>query len=1070
MTEQETIIISAERFDAVIFDLDGVITDTARTHAQAWKRLFDAFLRERDGPDFQPFDVQSDYYAYVDGRPRYEGVQSFLDSRSIALPYGDPSDAPGMDTVCALGNAKNAHFREAVASEGVTVFEDAPALIHRLRAAGIKTGMVTASRNGALIVEAAGLADLFNARVDGVDIAESDLQGKPAPDSFLECARRLGVEARRSVVFEDALVGVEAGRRGGFGLVVGVDREQAGRALTRHGADVVISDLARISVDAPGESALGQWSLIYDDFDSEQEGLREALCTLGNGYFATRGAAPEASADDVHYPGTYLAGGYDRLKTRISGEVIENEDLVNFPNWLPLDFRPADGDWLDLKQANIHDYRVELDLRHGLLKRTLRVEDAQGRRSRLCSRRFAHMSARHYAGIQMTITAENWSGPAQLRSALDGRVSNSGVTRYRDLRGDHLEPTGQGDGDTSPIWLRVRTKQSHIEMAQAARTEVYRDDAPVDCARQLTSEPSYVAEDLSFRLEEGRAVSVEKIVALYTSRDRAISEAALEACNAVERAPRFRDLERSHADAWDRLWQRAELAIRDGGMDHPTLLLRLHAFHLLQVMSPNTIEFDAGVPARGLHGEAYRGHVFWDELFIFPFFNLRFPEIARALIDYRYHRLDAARRLAKAVGFKGAMYPWQSGSNGREESQRLHLNPRSGNWIPDNTHLQRHVSAAIAYNVWQHYQATADLKFLRRCGAEMLLEIARFWASIAQWNPDRGRYEIRGVMGPDEYHDAYPDADTPGLNNNAYTNVMAVWCLTTAQECLDLLPPGWRAEIRGDLALTDDELDRWADIAHKMFVPFHADGIISQFEGYEDLEEFDWEGYRATYDSIERLDRILEAEGDTPNRYKLSKQADVLMLFYLFSAEQLTALLHQLGYAFDPATIPRNVEYYLRRTAHGSSLSHVVHSWVLARADRERSWRLFHEALRADVAYRENSTTHEGIHLGAMAATVDIIQRCYSGMELRHGRLWLNPALPEELNELSFTMVYQDNELDVHIGRDAIRLRAARYAKEPAEVFINGEPCTIRPGETLERPLSQRAIRKAGTGSRKNRA
>jgi len=1056
MPEQETLVISADRFDAAIFDLDGVITDTAQTHASAWKRLFDAFLRERQGPDFTPFDIERDYYAYVDGRPRYEGVETFLEARGIALPPGAPSDAPGTDTICALGNAKNQHFQEAVTRDGVKVFEDARALIGRLRAAGFKVAIVTASRNGRLILEAAGLDQMFDARVDGVDIADSDLKGKPEPDSFLEAARRLQAEPERCIIFEDAFVGVEAGRRGGFGFVVAVDRHCAGQAYIAHGADVVADDLLAIAVDdthARSDSS-EPWSLIYHGFDSRQEGLREALCTLGNGYFATRGAAQEARSGDVHYPGTYLAGGYDRLETQIAGQVVENEDLVNFPNWLPLDFRSPDGDWLDLQQANILDYRVELDLRHGLLKRTLRVEDDQGRRTTLDSRRFVHLSARHYAGIETTITAENWSGPVQLRSALDGRVTNCGVARYRDLRGDHLEPAGQGDSEATPIWLRVRTRQSRIEMAQAARTDVYCEGVLVECDRRLTSEPGYVAEHLSFALEEGKPVSIEKIVAVYTSRDTAISEAGLEARKAAHRAPRFQDLAHSHADAWDRLWQRAEIAIRDGHLDRPTLLLRLHAFHLMQVMSPNTVAFDAGVPARGLHGEAYRGHIFWDELFIFPFFNVRFPEIARALIDYRFRRLDAARRLASQAGFKGAMYPWQSGSNGREESQRLHLNPRSGNWIPDNTHLQRHVSAAIAYNVWQHYQATANIQFLRSSGAEMLLEIARFWASLCEWNGERERYEIRGVMGPDEYHDAYPDADTPGLNNNAYTNVMAVWCLSTALECLDLLPAAWRGELCGRLALTDDELSRWHDIAHRMFVPFHDDGIISQFEGYEKLQEFDWAGYRKTYGTIERLDRILEAEGDSPNRYKLSKQADALMLFYLFSAEQLTALLHQLGYAFDPASIPRNVEYYLRRTAHGSSLSRVVHSWVLARADRGKSWRLFHEALWGDVADRENSTTHEGIHLGAMAVTLDIIQRCYSGMELRYGRLWLNPCLPDDLRELSFTMIYQDNELHVHIGRTAIRLRAGLYTEASAEVFINGEPCAIRPGETLERPLT----------------
>ena len=1057
MPDKDPVVISAERLDAIIFDLDGVVTDTARTHAAAWKRLFDDFLRDREGPGFQPFDIARDYYAHVDGRPRYEGVQTFLDSRGISLAYGDPDDPPGMDTICALGNAKNEHFRQTIATEGVAVFEDAPELIHRLRAVGIRVGLVTASRNGALIVEAAGLEELFDARVDGLDIAQANLKGKPAPDSFVECARSLAAAPARSAVLEDAFVGVEAGRRGGFGLVIGVDRHGAGDTYRQHGADVVVEDLRAISVaaaeDAPAPPPAA-WSLVFEGFDPKHEGLHEALCTLGNGYFATRGAAQEASADDVHYPGTYLAGGYNRLKTQIAGQTIENEDLVNFPNWLPLNFRLAGGDWLDLERVNIIDYRTELDLRHGLLKRTLRFEDQTGRRTRIDSRRFVHMTARHYAGIETTLTAENWSGPVQCRSALDGRVTNNGVARYRDLRGDHLDSAGQSADGAMPIWLRVRTKQSRIEMAQAARTQVYRDGTVLECTRQQIGEPGYVAENLGFDVERGHPVIIEKIVALHTSRDTAISEAALEARNAAARAPRFRQLERSHADGWARLWQCWDIAIRDSELDEPTMLLRLHAFHLLQVMSPNTVEFDAGVPARGLHGEAYRGHIFWDELFIFPFFNFRFPAIARGLLDYRYRRLDAARRLADEAGFKGAMYPWQSGSNGREESQRLHLNPKSGRWIPDNTHLQRHVSAAIAYNVWQHFQATSDIQFLRRSGAEMLLEIARFWASLTEWNPGRKRYEIRGVMGPDEYHDAYPDAQAPGIDNNAYTNIMAVWCISTAQDCLDTLPPGWRTALRSDIALTDDELDHWADITRRMFVPFHKDGLISQFEGYENLREFDWEGYREHYGNIERLDRILEAEGDTPNRYKLSKQADVLMLFYLFSAEQLTALLHKLGYAFDPATIPRTVEYYIARTSHGSSLSHVVHSWVLARADRERSWRLFHEALRSDVSHDGTSTTHEGIHLGAMASTVDIIQRCYSGMELRDGRLYLHPALPDQLDALSFTIWYQNNELDVHIGRDAIRLRAARYASTPATVFIDGEQCALEPGASLERPLT----------------
>jgi len=261
----------------------------------------------------------------------------------------------------------------------------------------------------------------------------------------------------------------------------------------------------------------------------------------------------------------------------------------------------------------------------------------------------------------------------------------------------------------------------------------------------------------------------------------------------------------------------------------------------------HTMDIDVGVPSRGWHGEAYRGHIFWDELFIFPFLDLRVPEITRSLLMYRYRRLDEARGAAREAGFQGAMYPWQSGSNGREETQRIHLNPKSGRWITDHSRHQRHVNAAIVHNICQYYQATQDTEFLSFYGAEMILEIARFWSGIATYNQSLDRYEILGVMGPDEYHEAYPGSDKPGLNNNAYTNVMAVWVLTEALNVLKILPEDHRNEIRETLALQDEELERWQDITRKMRVVFHGDGIISQFEGYDKLDEFDPQEHRALH-------------------------------------------------------------------------------------------------------------------------------------------------------------------------------------------------------------------------------
>ncbi len=780
---------------------------------------------------------------------------------------------------------------------------------------------------------------------------------------------------------------------------------------------------------------MDSWTLVYEGFEPEQEHLREALCTLGNGYFATRGASAQADADGTHYPGTYLAGGYNRLKTEIAGRVIENEDLVNLPNWLVLKFRVEDGPWFAVKDAEILKYRQELRMKEGLLAREIRFRHDQGRVTVLRERRLVHMGNPHLAGLETTVTADNWSGRVEFESGLDGRVINDGVARYRDLNNRHLEPLETDEIDHDTVFLKVQTNQSELRIAQAARTAVFKNGEPLRPDRLLIQEEDYVAQRFTVDLSEGRAVRIEKIVALHTSRDHASSECGLEAGKTVRRCQSFENLVKSQSHAWRRLWRRFAMTLKtkEGNSDTLTVL-NLNIFHLLQSTSLHTMDLDVGVPSRGWHGEAYRGHIFWDELFIFPFLNLRVPEITRSLLMYRYRRLDEARAAAREERHRGAMYPWQSGSNGREESQKVHLNPESGRWIRDNSRLQRHVSAAIAYNIRQYYQATEDREFLSFYGAEMMFEIARFWSSKARFNESLGRYEIRGVMGPDEYHDSYPNAKEPGLDNSAYTNVMAAWVLTEALKLLDLLSEDRRQELCDTIDLGEGEIERWKDVSLKMYIPFHGDGIISQFSGYDDLKEFDWKGYREKYGDIQRLDRILEAEDDTPNRYKASKQADVLMLFYLFSAEELGALFKQLGYPFEYKTIPKNIEYYIQRTSHGSTLSRVVHAWVLARSDREQSWDLCRQALRSDYTDIQGGTTPEGIHLGAMAGSINIIQEGYTGIEPRGDVLWFNPCLPRELESLHMVIRYRGHTLEIDVTGETLAVHACRCPEKPIRI------------------------------------
>jgi alpha,alpha-trehalase len=824
-----------------------------------------------------------------------------------------------------------------------------------------------------------------------------------------------------------------------------------------------------------------KWSLVYDEFDPDQQGLREAICTLGNGYFATRAAVPEADADEVNYPGTYLAGGYNRLETEISGRLIENEDLVNFPNWLVLKFRIDDQEWFDLRDVDILSFCQTLDLKAGTLIRQVRFRDDQQRTTKLVERRFVHLSQPHLAGLEVVLSAEDWSGTVAFLSAIDGRVENTGVERYQKLAGHHHEPVEMVQVDEERVYLKVRTVQSGVEVANCQHTRVYHRNQKLAPQRELVhDEAGLIGQQFEVELNEGSDVAVEKIVSLFTNKDPAISECGLAARDELAGVERFEELLERHALAWELLWRRFDIAmdVEDSVTSayEPALILRLHVFHLVQTASPNTKDLDVGVPARGWHGEAYRGHIFWDELFIFPLLNLRMPEITRSLLNYRYRRLDAARDEANKAGYDGAMFPWQSGSSGREESQVLHLNPESGRWLRDNTHLQYHVSADIAYNVWQYFQVTDDLEYLLFYGAEIILEVARFFASLTTYNERLDRYEICGVMGPDEYHDSYPGPDDagpddagpddarpddarktePGLDNNAYTNVMAVWVLTRALDVLDRLPELRFDELHDLLELEQEEIDRWRDISQKMRICFHDNNVISQFEGYEDLEEFDWEGYREKYDNIQRLDRILEAEDDTPNKYKASKQADVLMLFYLFSDEDLSDLFEQLGYEFDATAKQRNIDYYLKRTSHGSTLSRVVHSWVTADCDRTQSWNLFLDALKSDVSDIQGGTTPEGIHLGAMAGTVDLVQRSYAGIEIRGDDvLRFNPQLPNELSRLHLDIRWRAHSLAVTITSDRLKIATRQSSASPIRIGVSGEIYELEAGQEREFSLER---------------
>ncbi|MEE8360110.1 MAG: glycosyl hydrolase family 65 protein, partial [Candidatus Omnitrophota bacterium] len=551
----------------------------------------------------------------------------------------------------------------------------------------------------------------------------------------------------------------------------------------------------------------------------------------------------------------------------------------------------------------------------------------------------------------------------------------------------------------------------------------------------LTKERKKIFQEFRIQVQKKKSYTIEKVVSIFTSKDAGVKDPLSHAVSSIKKAQGFDALLGPHTMTWAALWGRFDIEIK--GDLFSQAILRFHIFHIIQTASPHSTKIDAGLPARGLHGEPYRGHIFWDNVFVMHLFDLHYPEISRSLLMYRYRRLPRARKYAKENKYRGAMFPWQSASTGEEETQEIHLNPKSGKWGMDNSRIQRHISFAIAYNVWQYWQKTRDLKFLRHYGAEMLLSIAKFGASLVKYSRRDNRYHTEGIMGPDEFHEKYPGSPKPGIKDNSYTNLFIVWTLLKAEKALEILPKRDRARLERALGLDKEELDLWRDITFKMNLIINDDGVISQFDGFFDLRELDWSAYQKKYDNIKRLDRILKSEGKSPDHYKLAKQADVLMIFYLFPLHEVENLISRLGYRFTKDTLKKNYDYYSARTSHGSSLSKVVHCYIshlLGMREESRGW--FINILKSDIHDTQGGTTRESIHVGVMGGSIDIAFRAFAGVEILDDRVKINPALPWSWENVKFKIFYRKHWIYLSITKNTITIFIQGRAKSTFAIPI----------------------------------
>lgn len=740
------------------------------------------------------------------------------------------------------------------------------------------------------------------------------------------------------------------------------------------------------------------WQLEYYGYTpGKDEYSVESLLTVGNGFIGLRGTTPEMEISDANYPGLYLASLYNTAESEVSDRTITNEDFVNAPNLQKI-YLVIDNEKIDIAQNTLLSFKRQLNLKTGLFTSFAEIETQTKKQLRIETQKIANMENSHHYSILYRFTPLNFTGEIDVISEADGSVYNYNVARYRSLTNKHLT-IQTTEYFKSKALLIARTNQSDITVCQAS--QLFSDDFSLETLKsEKTAEK--VIQKLTISAEKNRTYTLEKsvTVAKYQMGEQTTTSKLV-----LLSLPRFKEMYAESKEAWRKLWENAAITI-DGDLMSQKML-NLHTYHLLVSAAPNAYEqsLDASITARGLHGEAYRGHIFWDELFIIPFYILHFPKTAREILLYRYQRLTAAKKAAKEAGYQGAMFPWQSGLDGTEQSQELHLNPISGEWKEDHSRLQRHVSLAIAYNVWQYWHNVRDRSFMEQYGLELILEIAHFWQSAATLDSVTGRYSIEGVMGPDEFHESYPNSQKGGLKNNAYTNMMVVWLFEEVEKLRNQLSPEIFQSVAAKVQLSEDNFSQMSDIRKNLSLEINPEGIIAQFEGYFDLKDLDWDHYREKYGNIYRMDRILNAEGKSADAYKVAKQADSLMIFYNFSTAQVHQILDDLTYRLPEDYVEKNLHYYLTRTSHGSTLSRVVHSQLAAMVDQQDlAWSLYQEALYSDYRDIQGGTTAEGIHAGVMAATLYIPLTTFAGIDFREDVMRIDPNLPKQWQNIQFNI------------------------------------------------------------------
>ncbi len=781
------------------------------------------------------------------------------------------------------------------------------------------------------------------------------------------------------------------------------------------------------------------WLVERKGYKREENGYYESLFVLSNGYMGVRNTVD--FSDTNTKPGIFIAGLYDKAPVVFS-------ELAKIPSWLrweisgtsaqhkPMVFTLTEGkenlyQALDMQKGTLYS-RFTLtaltDDNFTVKEKKLLVEFFQ----------FPHAIKKELFLSLINITPLNFTGRISVRFFLENTSSNEGL--YPWVHVHHFKTTDIGflERDILPhrakshlegeshfergIYLLSKTQATGMVLLQYSTTNftssLYNPKSHASYTRGHLGEQAW--EELSLDAREGETYSFDRIVINKFSAKLPITSLTKESIKEYKEilSTEINTLIASHIEKWKNKWEDAWVYLE--GDAKSLEAIRFNTFQLLQVY--NELSPITSIPAKGLTGEGYRGHIFWDtEIFMFPFYLYTNPRAAKKLLLYRFERLPQARENAKNDGNEGARFPWESAESGKEVTPyEIYDFVEEKKYFIFTGREEIHVTSDIAYAVVQYFEATNDIEFFQKVGLPILIESARFWASRAEWDKEKKAFVIKKVIGPDEYHEH--------VNNSFFTNFMASWNL---KESTKLLKQTEKNLKNGHLLNTpgEEELKNWEKIANNIYLPINTEGIIEEFEGYFNLKNITINKWDQNHMPIipEEIKNIVE-------KTQLIKQGDVVLLFHLHPE------------AFKPETVKKNFLYYEARTTHASSLSPMVYAIVGLKAGvEEAALRNFLRTSRVDLDNNQGNI-QLGLHLAACGGTWQAVVNGFGGTCISKEGIKINPKLPKPWDLLEFRIKWRNNRVKIRITKERIDVELEEIDKQQERKIGNTDvkiPITI---------------------------